>query len=383
MHTMKGPTLPHHRDEAIYTEKAEQGSKAYKEFLAIGLTIVVLLVCMPSSSMSGSRVLESSTATVTMLASSALSEDFLFCTEPHVGKAMDDFARLDVWYQCAGPVYDEFGYELFKFVDTTQRQRVPSWGHRPTALPAHSKVLVFGNSHTRQIGQTLACQYADHVVRVEHLEPTDSPDINMAIRVTFRNHAQLYLVANSYVAHSPHWQRLLEEQIGLSLSKLNAIVLGLFNPGSKHWETDFVNTMLTMQAVRPTSDEINVQTNYGPSVADVAAVYNGPVLFVTLFGKQEPARTAWARNQVTELSRSGRYNVMFKDARAYIETMGAEGASASRLETQDAMSVDIVQQAHRCTGVHGGHADLVTWDVAEFLFAQIGGGAVQAKRLQH
>ena len=50
---------------------------------------------------------------------------------------------------------------------------------------AHAKVLVFGHSHTRQIGQTLACQYADDVLRVDHLEPADSPDPNMAIRVTF------------------------------------------------------------------------------------------------------------------------------------------------------------------------------------------------------
>ena len=356
-------------------------AKRYKGCIAIGLMLVTLLVCLPSTSLSGNRVLTASTAPATLLASSTLREDFLYCNDPYIGETFNDNARLDVWYQCEGPVYNEFAYDLMKYVYGKAHERLPSWGHRPTALPPKSKVLMFGNSHTRQIGQSFACQYADQVVKVQHLDARyGNPDPNMAVVVHFENGAQSYLVANSYVAHSPHWQRLLEAQIGLSLNKLDAIVLGLFNPGSKHWETDFVNTMLQMEASLPASDQVSVQDNYGPGVADLAAVYEGPIMFVTLFGTQEPARTRWARNQVEDLARDkGRRNVFFQSSRTYIDDMRqrqqqpqqpCEGASTSRLDIQDANNTNA--QAHRCTGIHGGHADLVSWDVSEFFFAQIG-----------
>ena len=331
----------------------------YKNIILVGLFIVAALLCLPSCLSTESRIITTSSPTVTRKASSTLTTDLKFCTQPSVTGSIA--GEMDVWYQCAGDAYDEFGKQLAKYAqEYASQHHSPSWGHRPNALPHKAKVLLFGNSNTRQIGQTLACQYAESIVNIHYFD-ADKPDPHMALVVEFDNGAQLFMVANSYVAHSPHWRRLLEAQIEQSLDAFDAIILGLFNPASKHWETEFVQSMVYMQNAMPATDEVSVQDYYGPSVSDIARAFRGPIQFVTLFGKQEPSRTKRASNEVIDLTRQERHNVDFLDARLYIEGMGTEGASESRLEVSQSVSNDT--QAHRCTGSRGGHVDLVAWEV--------------------
>lgn len=347
----------------------------HNKIVAVGLGLVMGFLFLTSFIPGNGRVLATSSPEVIQRVSPSLDDDFAFCTQSSIGglNEEDSHETMDIWYQCEGTEYEEFGKELRKFAGDYASHRTPSWGHRRHALPANSKVLLFGNSHTRQIGQTLACQYAKDIVGLQYLDAKDKPDPNMAIVVEFRNGAQLYLVTNSYVAHSPHWRRLLEDQIRMSLSDFDAIILGLFNPGSKHMETDFVQNMIHLQKVLPASAEFSVQDNYGPSVREVANEFAGPIQFVTLFGSLEPARTKWASEQVIELARNQdpRDNVEFLDSRLYIEGLGMEGASEDRTEKSTVSHNNV--QAHRCTGSLGGHADLVTWDVTEFLYHHIGG----------
>ena len=338
-----------------------------KKVLLLGLTCIALILSFPTCD---DRVLQMSASVVDLEASPMLTDEFMYCTEPFLGEMNNDAARLDIWYQCEGPIYNEFAFDLFHYVTEKQRQRVPSWGHRPAPLPADTTVLVFGNSHTRQIGQTFACQYASQVTRVEYLDP-DQVDPHMAVTVHFTNGSQLIVVANSYAPHSPQWQRLLEAQIKRPLATIDAVVMGLFNPGTNHWEQEFVASMLSMQTKLADKDEFNVQTNYGPTIADVAAVFAGPILFTTMFGNQETARTLRERDNIRTLIQQGRHNVVYQNTHVYVDGLQQEGASVSRLKSADAVPDDA--QAHKCTGVHGGHTDLVAWDVREFLFAQMVG----------
>eukprot|EP00977_Amphora_coffeiformis_P021231 scaffold9074_cov141-Amphora_coffeaeformis.AAC.6 len=340
-----------------------------QQWLLLGLVCVTLFFSFSDSK--NERVLQTSSPMINLQASPMLSHEFLYCTDPYIGEMGDDAARMDIWYQCEGPVYDEFSLALFQYVQAKQNQRLPSWGHRPAPLPADTTVLVFGNSHTRQIGQTFACQYAADVTRVEYLDADDQVDPHMAVAIHFTNGAQLILVANSYVAHSPHWQRLLEAQIKRSLASVDAIVMGLFNPGTKHWEREIIHSMLSMQTKLTPADEFDIQSNYGPTVSDMAAVYGGPILFTTMFGDQEPFRTRRARDDLRDLVQQGRHNVVYQNTHVYVDELKQTGASLSRIDPADATVGE--DQAHKCTGVHGGHVDLVAWDVREFIFAQLVG----------
>ena len=347
-----------------------------RPLLAIGLVCLTLFFNV-SDSNNKDRVLQTPSPTVNFEASTMLANEFVYCTEPFIGDMSNNDAntRMDIWYQCQGPIYDEFSYALFQYVQVKQKQRLPSWGHRLEPLPADTTVLVFGNSHTRQIGQTFACQYAVDVTRVEYLDDTDQVDPNMAVSVHFTNGAQLIIVANSYVAHSPQWKRLLETQIQRPLASIDAIVLGLFNPGTKHWEPEFLPSMVSMQNKLTPADEFDVQNNYGPTVSDVAAVYEGPILFTTMLGNQEPSRTLRARDDIRTLIQQGRHNAVYQNAHVYVDGLLSQhtGASLSRLQSADAVHDE--PQAHKCTGMHGGHVDLVAWDVREFLFAQLVGSS--------
>lgn len=304
-------------------------------------------------------------------------EDFQFCRQPWVGDASHETGLLDVWYQCEGAVYDDFGQnlELFANTKTELGHKPASWGHRSSVLLPKSTVLVFGNSHARQIGQAMACQNGQ-VERIDRQDP-DALDPNMAVLVSFTNGAKLWIVANSYVAHSPHWQRLLEAQVGLKLSQFDAVVLGVFNTGenkrAKEHQSTFVTLMIQMQARRPSADEINVQLHSGPTVADMVAVYDGPLMFASMFSTQRVDRALAGRQQIQqEQTLHNRTNLLYEDTRQYIVELSQEGGGYNRSYVSPCVNDASACHMHRCTGKQGGHPDLISWDVSEFLFTHVG-----------
>ena len=307
--------------------------------------------------------------------SNGLMDYYNFCTKPTAGVPGDEENHIDIWYQCRGPNYDAFSEKLDSFVDEmyegTYRSKKPAWGHRFEPLPANKTILLFGNSHTRQIGQTLICQMgSENIVDIERYD-TDFIDPNMATRVTFRNGAKLYLVANSYAAYSPNWKRLLEKQIKVPLDIFDAIVLGRFNlAGGK--VSAFLTNQLEMETHFDPKDNVNIKKNKPPTARDIADAVDVPLVISSMFGRTQawPFREDCKAMQEIWPTRNSAFLCL--DCRKYIIKMNDEGASPSKLEVSDmVISGNMLNRLHRCAGAKGGHVDLISWDVSEFLYKHL------------
>jgi hypothetical protein len=298
---------------------------------------------------------------------------FRFCQASFVGSAQNTSHQMKVWYQCEGLIYEEFGQDLHSLAVSlvNHHQRSTGWGRRPAALPANSTVLVFGNSHARQIAHALSCQHGDtQVVSVLRYD-TNQPDAHMVTQIRFANHATLWVVANSYVAYSPHWKRLLEQQLGIPLRTMDAIVLGIFNGCTA--KNAFTSGVLKMSAASPEADEIDCTVHYGPTVQEVAAVFDKPILFTTMLGKARLEQADLGRHEVQVLrKRHNRTNVYFLPSRRYIDMMDQECGARFKLNVSICDNGPAARSMHRCMGSQGGHPDLVAWDVTEFLYREIG-----------
>jgi hypothetical protein len=298
---------------------------------------------------------------------------FRFCRAPFVGNAENAAHQMKVWYQCEGAVYDEFGHDLHSLATSlvNTHQRSARWGHRTAAFPANSTVLSFGNSHARQIAQALSCQHGSAQVASVQRYDTHKADAHMVTQLRFTNNATLWIIANSYVAYSPHWQRLLEEQMGVPLQSMDAIILGIFNgcvgENAFHWG------MLNMTAALPATDELDCTLPYGPTVEHLAAVFEKPIIFTTMLGKARLEQAAQALHEVQVLHhRHNRTNVQFLPSRRYIHMMDQECGARFKLNVSICDNGPAARSMHRCMGSQGGHPDLISWDVTEFLYREIG-----------
>ena len=291
------------------------------------------------------------------------STDFNFCTVPYVF-IRDANRTVDIPYQCDGPYYRSFISHLRAFSDdmVTQGEQSFDWGHR-TTLPANRKYLFLGNSHTRQTGMALLCQ-----LNVRNTESLEQRNLAMARRYDLDNGAQVYLVANSYVVHSPKWVELLEKQIGVKLTDFDAVVLGLFNTCNADVNTTFTKEMKEM------TDEgsgVDCMKQEGPSLKDVAAAYPGPLVYVSMFATYRHSTYSQAREDANKLR--SRSNLLYLDGRQYIRMDGMEECGSPK---RDALSdcandEDARRHHHRCVGKFGGHPDLIAWDVVEFLYKHV------------
>ena len=297
-----------------------------------------------------------------------LREHFNYCNADFLGDKENEQFGFPVWYQCEGENYDAFGKELHEYAE----QKVypiknPTWGRREFPIPANKTVLFFGNSHTRQLGGNLACQMgAEEVVDVYHFE-FDLIDPNMAIRFRFRNGASVYIVANSYVAYSKQWKELLEKQIQKPLEEFDLVVMGIFNVAKG--ASTFLDNMQYLASTLPEEYEMDLATEPpGPPPQNITAEYDGPFLLVSNYSiNQQKVFELYRRL----LRKDPRPDHDFLSQRKYIDRMHAEGAAVARNETKD-MTVDALNpranRLHRCVGKHGGHPDLISWDVTEFLY---------------
>ena len=291
------------------------------------------------------------------------STDFNFCTVPYV--LMRDTNRtVDIPYQCDGPYYRSFISHLRAFSDdmVTQGEQSFDWGHRST-LPANRKYLFLGNSHTRQTAMALLCQ-----LNVRNTESLEQKNLAMARRYDLDNDAQVFLVVNSYVVHSPKWVELLEKQVGVKLADFDAVVLGLFNTCNADVNTTFTTEMKEMTDEDAQVDCMNQE---GPSLKDVAAVYSGPLLYVSMFATYRYYTYSQDKEDASKLR--SRSNLLYLDGRQYIRMDGMEECgSPKRDELVDcANDEDARRHHHRCVGKFGGHPDLIAWDVVEFLYRHV------------
>ncbi|KAG7368348.1 hypothetical protein IV203_031091 [Nitzschia inconspicua] len=228
-----------------------------------------------------------------------INNTFHFCTESHVSTAKQKMnhdyrsndgsprdSSLELFYQCAGPTYDEFASILQEFVfhqsrisdyssQRLRRQRSVSsnkkcssiraeslptssfWGRRHSPLPDNTTILALGNSHLRQISKTLACQYSassSALASIRFLpslqsllyDPTDlsDPHNSDGFVLEFDNGAQWISITNTVLVYSAQWKTLLEEFLLMDrLDDMTAIVLGKFTTYNEARHTNFERTM--------------------------------------------------------------------------------------------------------------------------------------------
>jgi hypothetical protein len=322
-------------------------------------------------------------------------QDLHFCTVPMIGDVHSDNAteKIDIWYQCEGRAYDKFASYMHAYVEDYVKigKRPPKWGRRPHALPDGSSVLIFGNSHSRQIAHALACQHAESIVSVERHE-THMVDKDMVHKIQFDNDSTLWIVANSYVAYSKdHWKTLVETQVGQPLDAFDSIIMGPFNGGGGRVSAFSIN-MEIMTDELPDEYGIDIAKFGGPNLEDLAAVYDKPIIFHSMLSFGRKAGKHQDMLRAANVLASGRQNVRNFGSRKQMREMEAfagkdvawnielEAGATSKLQVSKAVNRrEFGKSLHRCTGKNGGHPDLVAWEVTEWLL-KMNKGASKSKQ---
>jgi hypothetical protein len=306
-------------------------------------------------------------------------DDHRFCRTPTIGTTQDRLGEpIPLRYQCKGIAYDNFGIEMMEYVRVQQVASNVStlWGRRPYPVPANKTILVIGNSHTRQTFNSMMCQYADKLVSIDN--PCD-----FAVIFHFHNHGVIILSTNSPLMYSHSWFELLTKTCLLGKKETNnsiifemyklddfdAVVVGKFNGFSPINATNFVKSMLNYTTTIPGVNFVNIP---GPSVEDVVQLFpnHTAVVGVTMFAvygqKGVRESTLLAIQKHKEQS-----NIVYLNGRKHIDGIGIECGSDGLGLCQnpgDGIEGREPKNMHRCTGEHGGHADLLAWDVIETLY---------------
>ena len=288
----------------------------------------------------------------------------------------DDTTTTEWWpipYNCAGPSYDAFDAKLRDYLETV-KEHGPTWGRRVFGLPAHSRVLFFGNTHTAQMATALACQQytgnvsGDEQQQIQQIVVTDAE--TQTTRIDFTNNSTLIILTDPRLELSDDWSdELSQDTGGWSLTDFDALILGLFNDctaelKSQAYECESMTSVMYRQ------------------VADAYGT-RGPILFVS----EMAATRSDESTAVRDLIRYYRdvlkqRNMWFIHGRRYISKISLEGAAnytakdrysfRNANNTMDALNEGSLARAlPRCQGEYGGHADLLAWDVTEFLYTQL------------
>jgi hypothetical protein len=295
-----------------------------------------------------------------------------FCRVPKVDNLQHQHANSNstpfiLQYQCTGKPYEDFSKKLLDFATSSSNSNstTPTWGRRIYPLPPNKSVLIFGNSHLRQVSKTLVCQYAN---AIESFEITHAD----AFIIRFRNNSTWISITNSPIAYSYDWQDLLEKQMGRSMQSLHAIVLGKFNLYEEAKHTGFERTMrLEQQAYIGLADFESIPP---PTLKQVAEVYSGPIVSMSMFSQYDRKRVNQTLTLIQQLKHK-RDNLWFVDSRAYTSPLGECGSDDKLIVGTCHEPGDVIHGSnrnpadmHRCTGPNGGHADLIAWDIVETLY---------------
>jgi hypothetical protein len=286
-------------------------------------------------------------------------------------------------YQCAGPPYEDYMTKhQFPFVLERHKQEPTlQWGTRPSILPLQSKnkkILVIGNSHTRQMVGSLLCMYWEQIESAQSLTLQGAKDHARQYTLT-GNHTLTVLVNPSFV-YSPRWKLNLEDYfLKHSLSELDAIVLGSFNvynpryPDAQLWkDVEAYGETYPDQQVHP--------REHNPfDLAALARIYSGPIVWTSMTASYGQAYHQAAQQQMQWPEFQSRTNFRSIDGRQYVEEMGGAECGVPSLVTvgtciEDETDPDY-KDGHRCMGALGGPPDLVAWDVVEALWDVLGGTA--------
>ena len=285
--------------------------------------------------------------------------------------------NIGVQYRCEGPLYAEFTVKLQRYATylVNSGRRPATWGQRE--LPPNTRILIWGNSHTRQIGLSLMGQ---HNLRedIDKIVVYDANvNKNMARRFDLGQNRSVYIVANSYVAYSHEWYHLLEKQIKKKLWKMDALLVGTFNTCNAPVQTTFATEMKQLAGNVAGIDCDRIE---GPNVTTIAQQFDKSLAYVSMFATYRHKDIDVAHQEMMALQRQQQQQqqsnetgdsrlLVYMDARQYVRGLGVECGSDTRDGVSDCINnATAARKYHRCTGKRGGHADLIAWDLTEFVW---------------
>jgi hypothetical protein len=210
--------------------------------------------------------------------------------------------------------------------------------------------------------------------KIVQVQALDVRNLARARKYVLDDGSEVYLIINSDLVHSTHWVTLLQTQMNIStLHELDAIVVGVFNDCHVDVNTTFAQEM--KDAIN-TTQGIDCTQHNGPTVQDVAAVYAGPILYVSMFATYRSKHYQMELASIPQIQQhySGtppRTNIHGMEARQYIKDYQLPECGSAQRETISDCFPDeetLRRYHHRCVGPYGGHPDLIAWDVLEFLY---------------
>lgn len=271
-----------------------------------------------------------------------------FCTAGKIGN------DLKVPFPCAGPEYDKFGNALKSFADDPSTHG-DSWGRRSFGLPSHKMILMLGNADTQQVAHSMACQHASGQEANHKIQTVQAPlaSDSTAQKITFTNNASLVILTDDRVAEETDAASLaaaIQRETGYAVDQYDGMIWGLFHDCG--------------------AVAANCPNTTQPAFDAASRVFTGPMLFISMMADARSTQALAIRDAIREYRSAGRRNLWFISGRRYISKLKLEGATI--YGNGDADNVPKTgRYGHRCTGDAGGHADLLAFDVTEFLYHQL------------
>jgi len=364
-------------------------------------------------------------------------QDYKFCRfkpKPQLGKDMVVLPELGVipnYYQCAGQAYEDHVQIIHSFLQT-RYQADPSdlWGRRESPVPSNNerlepnvllatttsegrnepieqrknkettRILVMGNSHTRQTVSQLLCQYRHLITNSTELATFGGL---VASRFELKDGVTFYMLFNHPLFYSKRWPTTLSLDIlGFPFKRLDAIILGTFNKLEESQKSTFLKQTLKYQKTFK-KHKVDFHNQPPPYIRDVAERFGGPIIWLSMFAKYNHMYHKQALNMISELqqkplpppdattatkatdalrtaNKAGvaqynqyrRTNIRAVYGRRYItpELHGNECSSdvGRQVSTCLEPGAQRYSDGHRCVGSDGSHVDLITWDLVEALW---------------
>lgn len=224
--------------------------------------------------------------------------------------------------------------------------------------------------------RSLVCQehhYGSGLVLMESLEADRNRRLVM-VRYTFGNGAVLYHLTNTYAIHLMDWEKQLSIQMGgIALDAFDHVILGTINSCLPPVRTNFAEGMKELLYSR---FGVTCERANGPSLTEFSNVFKQPLLYVSMFATY--ARKDVQRDKAEfKALKNHTGPLRWRDARTYVKEMGVDewecGSTSTKTILDCVNNSTARQRLHRCTGPHGGHTDIVAWDVVEFLNSNYAG----------
>lgn len=279
-------------------------------------------------------------------------------SEPSVGETIHKSAHgnMKILYQCAGIGYQRCADDVARLAKNSTH---PTWGKQgePLVRPG-TTILFIGCSHTRQVLTALACQYSEDLIEIGGRERYTSI-------YRFKNNITLMASINSAAHYTLDWKNIVEDQLGRKIDSFDAVVMGQFNNLYKSKSSKYYG--VTMQEAADLNITLSEDVD-PPKLANLASVYQGPIIGLSNFDEQAEASVAEMNTLIDQLKNdTGRDNVVALDAVKYITEVPGCAHEGSGMIVSIARNYKRLSKLHRCIGGHGGHPDLLAWDIVEAL----------------